>query len=74
MKLTATTPNLRHYVTNIQTEVNSDETHSRCFLLMTAMTKEGSMKAVIAGEHENRLVKRDGRWLVLQRKIHRDGA
>src|SRR5919201_4281069 len=30
-KLTAATPNLRHYVTNIQTEVSGDEARSRCF-------------------------------------------
>jgi len=73
-KLTATTPNLRHYVTNILTEVSGDEARSRCFLLMTSTTKEGGTKVVIAGEYEDRLVKRDGRWLFLERKVHLDGA
>lgn len=73
-KLTATTPNLRHYVTNILTEVSGDEARSRCFLLMTSTTKEGGTKVVIAGEYEDRLVKRDGCWLFLERKVHLDGA
>jgi len=73
-KLTATTPNLRHYVTNILTEVNGSEAYSRCFLLMTSTTKEGGTKVVIAGEYEDRLVKIDGRWLFKERKVHMDGA
>lgn len=73
-KLTATTPNLRHYVTNIQTEVNGNEAHSRCFLMMTSTSKEGGTKIVIAGEYEDKLVKRNGRWLFTERKVHIDGA
>jgi ketosteroid isomerase-like protein len=73
-KLTATTPNLRHYVTNILTEVNGSEAYSRCFLLMTSTTKEGGTKVVIAGEYEDQLVKIDGRWLFKERKVHMDGA
>src|SRR3989441_8312443 len=72
--VTATTPNLRHYVTNILTEVNGNEAHSRCFLLMTSTTKEGGTKIMIAGEYEDRLVKIDGRWLFKERKVHMDGA
>jgi uncharacterized protein (TIGR02246 family) len=73
-KLTATTPNLRHYVTNIQTEVNGNEARSRCFLLMTSTSKEGGTKVVIAGEYEDTLVKRDGKWLFTERKVLIDGA
>ena len=73
-KLTTTTPNLRHYVTNIQTEVNGNEARSRCFLMMTSTSKEGGTKVVIAGEYEDKLVKRDGRWLFTERKVHMDGA
>jgi 3-phenylpropionate/cinnamic acid dioxygenase small subunit len=73
-KLTATTPNLRHYVTNIQTEVNGDEARSRCFLMMTSTTKEAGTQIVIAGEYEDQLVKQNGRWLFLRRKVHMDGA
>jgi 3-phenylpropionate/cinnamic acid dioxygenase small subunit len=73
-KLTADTPNLRHYVTNILTEVNGTEAHSRCFLLMTSTTKEGGSKVVIAGEYEDRLVKVDGQWLFKERKVRMDGA
>ncbi len=73
-KLTTTTPNLRHYVTNIQTEVNGNEARSRCFLMMTSTSKEGGTKVVIAGEYEDKLVKRDGRWLFVGRKVHMDGA
>ncbi|HKA54576.1 MAG TPA: nuclear transport factor 2 family protein [Candidatus Binatia bacterium] len=73
-KLTATTPNLRHYVTNIQTEVDGDQARSRCFLLMTSTTKEGGSKVVIAGEYEDKLVKRGGKWLFTERKVRMDGA
>jgi 3-phenylpropionate/cinnamic acid dioxygenase small subunit len=73
-KLTTTTPNLRHYVTNIQTEVNGNEARSRCFLMMTSTSKEGGTKVVIAGEYEDKLVKRNGRWLFTERKVHLDGA
>jgi len=73
-KLTATTPNLRHYVTNIQTEVNGNEARSRCFLMMTSTSKESGTKVVIAGEYEDKLVKRDGKWLFTERKVHMDGA
>ena len=73
-KLTATTPNLRHYVTNILTEVDGNQARSHCFLLMTSTTKEGGTKVVIAGEYEDRLVKRDDRWLFTERKVHLDGA
>jgi uncharacterized protein (TIGR02246 family) len=73
-RLTADTPNLRHYVTNIVTEIDGDTARSRCFLLMTSTTKEGGTKIVIAGEYEDQLVKRDGRWLFTYRKVHMDGA
>lgn len=73
-KLTATTPNLRHYVTNILTEVNGTEAYSRCFLLMTSTTKEGGTKIVIAGEYEDRLVQVGGKWLFKERKVRIDGA
>lgn len=73
-KLTASTPNLRHYVTSIQTEVSGNQARSRCFLMMTSTTKEGGTKIVIAGEYEDKLVKRDGRWLFTERKVHMDGA
>jgi len=73
-KLTATTPHLRHYVTNILTEVNGSEARSRCFLLMTSTSKESGTKVVIAGEYEDTLVKRDGKWLFTERKVLMDGA
>ena len=73
-KLIETTPNLRHYVTNIQTEVNGERAQSRCFLMMTSTTKEGGAKIVIAGEYEDELVKRNGQWFFLRRKVRMDGA
>ena len=72
--LTATTPNLRHYVTNVLTEVNGNEARSRCFLLMTSTTKDAGTKIAIAGEYEDDLVKLNGRWLFKRRKVHMDGA
>jgi uncharacterized protein (TIGR02246 family) len=73
-KLTATSPNLRHYVTNILTEVNGNEARCRCFLLMTSTTKEGGSKIAAAGEYEDRLVKINGQWLFRERIVRVDGA
>lgn len=73
-RLTADTPNLRHYVTNIMTEVDGESAHSRCFLMMTSTTKETGTKIMITGEYEDRLVKHNGRWLFTSRKVHMDGA
>jgi uncharacterized protein (TIGR02246 family) len=73
-KLTTDSPNLRHYVTNILTDVNGNEAKSRCFLLMTSTSKEGGTKIAISGEYEDQLVKRDGRWLFTRRKVLIDGA
>jgi hypothetical protein len=72
--LTATSPNLRHYVTNILSEVNGNEARSRCFLLMTSTTKEGGSKIAAAGEYEDRLVKINGQWLFQERIVRVDGA
>lgn len=72
--LTATSPNLRHYVTNILPEINGNEARCTCFLLMTSTTKEGGSKIAAAGEYEDRLVKRDGQWLFLERIVRVDGA
>jgi uncharacterized protein (TIGR02246 family) len=72
--LTATSPNLRHYVTNILTEVNGNEAHSRCFLLMTSTTTEGGSKIAAAGEYEDRVVKMNGQWLFQERLVRVDGA
>jgi len=72
--LTATSPNLRHYVTNILPEINGNEARCTCFLLMTSTTKEGGSKIAAAGEYEDRLVKINGQWLFLERIVRVDGA
>jgi hypothetical protein len=41
---------------------------------MTSTSKEGGTKVVIAGEYEDTLVKRDGKWLFTERKVLIDGA
>lgn len=73
-RLSADSPNLRHYVSNILTEVDGDTARSKCFLLMTSTTKEGGTKVVIAGEYEDQLVKHNGKWLFSYRKVRADGA
>ena len=73
-RLSADSPNLRHYVTNILTDVDGDTARSKCFLMMTSTTKEGGTKVVIAGEYEDQLVKHDGKWLFSYRKVHIDAA
>ena len=73
-RLSADSPNLRHYVSNILSEVGGDTAQSKCFLLMTSTTKEGGTKIAIAGEYEDQLVKHDGKWLFSYRKVRADGA
>ena len=73
-RLSADSPNLRHYVSNILSEVDGDTARSKCFLLMTSTTKEGGTKIAIAGEYEDQLVKHDGKWLFSYRKVRADGA
>ncbi len=73
-RLSADSPNLRHYVTNILTDVDGDTARSKCFLMMTSTTKESGTKVVIAGEYEDQLVKHDGKWLFSYRKVHIDAA
>ena len=72
--LTATSPNLRHYVTNILPEINGNEARCTCFLLMTSTTKEGGSKIAAAGEYEDRLVKINGQWLFLERIVRVDAT
>ena len=73
-RLSADSPNLRHYVSNILSEVDGDTARSKCFLLMTSATKEGGTKIAIAGEYEDQLVKHDGKWLFSYHKVRADGA
>jgi uncharacterized protein (TIGR02246 family) len=72
--LTTTSPNLRHYVTNILPEINGNEARCTCFLLMTSTTKEGGSKIAAAGEYEDRLVKINGQWLFLERIVRVDAS
>ena len=73
-RLAADNPKLRHYVTNILTEVDGETARSKCFLLLTSTTKEGGSRVAMAGEYEDRLVRHEGRWLFSYRKVHIDGT
>ena len=73
-RLTADTPNLRHHISNILTEVDGETAHSRCFLMMTSTTQEHGTKIAIAGEYEDRLVKHEGQWRFAERTVSADGA
>ena len=73
LKLAENAPNMRHFVTNILTEVNGNEAYSCSFVLVTSATQEGA-KVLVAGEYEDQLVKIGGQWLFKERKVHIDGA
>lgn len=73
-KLAATTPHMRHFVTNILTEVSGDQARSRSFLLVTSTAQGRGTRILMAGEYEDRLVKIAGQWLFQERKVHVDGA
>jgi len=72
--LTATSPNLRHYVTNILPDINGNEATCTSFLLMTSTTREGNTTVALAGEYEDRLVRIDGQWLFRERIVRADGV
>jgi hypothetical protein len=72
--LTATSPNLRHYVTNILPDITGNEARCTSFLLMTSTTKEGTTTIALAGEYEDRLVKINGQWLFRERVVRADGV
>lgn len=73
-KFATAAPNMRHFVTNILTEVHGNEARSRSFVLVTSATKEGGARVVAAGEYEDQLEKVGGQWLFKERIVHIDGA
>jgi hypothetical protein len=71
--LTASSPNLRHYVTNILPEINGNEARCTSFLLMTSTSATGVTTIALAGEYEDRLVKLNGQWRFRERIVRPDG-
>ncbi|GAB3347982.1 nuclear transport factor 2 family protein [Amycolatopsis echigonensis] len=72
--LIAKMPNLRHFVTNIECEVNGDTASVQSYLLMTSTSPSGESSIVMVGRSEDELVKIDGNWLFSSRTTRLDGA
>ncbi|PXY23402.1 hypothetical protein BAY59_27390 [Prauserella coralliicola] len=71
--LTEEMPNPRHFVTNIETEVNGDTATAHSFLLMTSTAPTGEMRFAMVGRSEDELVKIGGHWLFRSRTTRLDG-
>lgn len=67
-------PNLRHFVTNIETEVSGDTATARSFLLMTSTAPTGETLFAMVGRSEDELVKINGEWLFRSRTTRLDGS
>lgn len=67
-------PNLRHFVTNIETNVQGDTASARSFLLMTSTAPSGETRFAMVGRSDDELVKIDGNWLFLSRTTRLDGT
>lgn len=65
-------PPMKHLVMNEVISVDADTATSTCYLLVVRKDSEGALVPSTAGVYEDRLVKRDGRWLFARRKVRRD--
>lgn len=63
---------LRHTISTPYIQVDGSEAESVCYLSGDAITHDG--KAALAlGRYEDRLIKEEGRWLIVERTILIDG-
>lgn len=73
-------PNIRHYVTNVQVDVDGDTAHAESFLLLlsTPLAREDgtvpNSRIVQAGIYHDDLVRVDGAWKFTLRRVEIDGA
>lgn len=64
------TSNLYHLISNVRiTFPGPDEALHQSYWQTVYRDKEGKMSAAAMGRSEDRLVKRDGRWLIQERKL-----
>jgi len=67
-------PNLRHYVTNIQTEIDGDSGRAHSFLLMTSVRPGDAVQNVMSGTYTDQLRRVNGEWRFVSRTVAVDGV
>jgi len=65
-------PPMKHYIMNELVSVNGDTATASCYLLVVRKMDNGELLAGSAGRYDDKLVKKNGRWLFAQRKCRRD--
>jgi hypothetical protein len=64
-------PMMKHCTFNEVIDVDADEATVKSYVLLIRM-EDGLLSPSLAGRYEDHLVKRDGRWLFKNRKVHLD--
>ena len=60
-KLRLSGPQMRHFVSNVQMDIEGSRATASCYLL-NFMTKDGKTELLAPGEYRCRLAKADGQW------------
>jgi hypothetical protein len=66
-------PPMKHYIMNDIIEVKADAVTAtaKCYLLVVRKQAGGALLAGSAGTYEDKLVKKNGKWLFAERKVNR---
>jgi hypothetical protein len=70
----AGTRGLRHTISTAAIEVDGDEATSVCYLDADSIDIRTGSRSLAGGRYLDRLVRRDGRWLIRERRIVVDYA
>lgn len=73
-RVVAATRGLRHKISTAAIEVNGDEAHSACYLDADSVDPGSGRRSLVGGRYLDRLVRREGRWLLRERRIVIDYA
>ncbi len=65
---------LRHKISTAMIEVDGQTATSVCYLDADSIDPKTGARSLAGGRYEDKLVKRDGRWLLLERRIVVDYA
>jgi len=65
-------PPMKHCIMNEVIAVTGETATARCYLLVVRKLANGELLTGTAGRYDDRLVKKNGRWLFAERKVRRD--
>ena len=65
---------LRHKISTAMIEVNGDRAESVCYLDADSVDPQTGARSLAGGRYEDKLVRRDGSWLISERRIIVDYA